>query len=214
MDTKSNKGIVRFVPNALTIGRLVLTVVFLFMVIYAGNMDRAKPAGFLLVAFILFIVTSLTDIVDGYIARRYNVTSKFGRMTDPAADKILICGAFICFAIVGQPKLANFNFSPTAMVIFQWATALIITIRELWVTIRRHIAEARGVAFGAVWGGKIKMFLQSFAVGTITFGWAYVSRAWGDWFTLITLILILTVTIVSGVQSIVRPIKKNTPTDQ
>ena len=57
--------------------------------------------------FVLFLVTALTDIVDGIIARKYNVVSKFGRMLDPLVDKVLICGGFICLAIIGEPKLFN-----------------------------------------------------------------------------------------------------------
>jgi phosphatidylglycerophosphate synthase len=56
--------------------------------------------GYLDIAFILFVVAGLTDIVDGTIARKLNVASKFGRMLDPLADKVLVCGAFICFAII------------------------------------------------------------------------------------------------------------------
>ena len=88
-------------------------------------MDEQKlPANFLLVAFILFVVSGLTDIVDGKIARMYNVTSKFGRIVDPLADKFLVCGAFICFAFVGQPRLDNFNIAPATMEIFRWQLRL------------------------------------------------------------------------------------------
>ena len=102
MDTRGNKRIVRFIPNALTLGRLFLTEIFLAMILYASQTDKDKLSGFLLTAFILFVVTGVTDIVDGKIARMFNVTSKFGRMTDPLADKFLVCGAFICFAIAGH----------------------------------------------------------------------------------------------------------------
>ena len=98
----------RHIPNILTMGRLVLTVVFLIMILmapkYYADGERPFP-GFLDVAFILFVVAGLTDIADGIAARRLNVTSKFGRMVDPLADKILVCGAFTCFALIGEPKL-------------------------------------------------------------------------------------------------------------
>ena len=94
MDTE--KGIIRFVPNALTLLRLVLTVIFLAMLLMAGRMDDDKPATFLTIAFVLFVVAAVTDIIDGKVARKYDVTSKFGRLVDPLADKILVCGAFIC----------------------------------------------------------------------------------------------------------------------
>ncbi len=209
MSPEGDKRIVRFVPNGLTLIRLVMTLVFLAMILYAPRLGREKPANFLLIAFILFVVAGLTDIVDGHIARMFNVTSKFGRMIDPLADKVLVCGAFICFAIVKQPQLANFELSQVTMTIFWWLTAVIIVAREIFVTVQRHIAEARGVNFAATVSGKIKMFLQSVGIGTVVMKWAYVSREWGDWFTVITFALMLAVTVISGVQSLQRPTKKS-----
>jgi phosphatidylglycerophosphate synthase len=86
-------------------------------------------------------------------------------------------------------------------------TAIIILAREVVVQTVRHIAESRGVQFGAIWSGKLKMFLQSFGVGTVIFGWAYVERPWGDWFTLITYALMVFATVLSGIQSLTRRIK-------
>jgi len=204
---ENNKGIVRFIPNTLTVGRLALTIVFLIMVLYAPRIGEEKPANFLLVAFILFVITGLTDIVDGKLARMYDVTSKFGRIVDPLADKCLVCGAFICFAIVGQPRLDNFNITPLTMDILRWATALIIITRELFVTILRQTAETRGVNFAATISGKIKMFLQSFCIGNVIIKWAYVSRTWGDIFTAVAFSLMVILTVVSGVRSVQRPRK-------
>jgi CDP-diacylglycerol--glycerol-3-phosphate 3-phosphatidyltransferase len=197
---------IRHIPNILTVGRLVITAVFLWLILYAPTTGKDKPADLLLTAFILFVIAGLSDIVDGYIARKYNATSKFGRTVDPLADKFLVCGAFICFAIVGQPRFDHFNFSVCLLYTIQWATAIIILVREVFVQTLRHIAEARGVNFAAVSSGKIKMFLQSFGIGTVLIKWAYVSREWGDWFTLITFILLVAFTIYSGIDSLKRPI--------
>ena len=205
METKRDNRLIRQVPNILTVGRLVLTVVFLWMILHTPKLTEDKPADFLLVAFILFVVTGLTDIVDGKIARMYEVTSKFGRIVDPLADKFLVCGAFVCFAIVGQPRLANFELSDFTLSVIQWAVVVVITARELFVTILRHLAEARGINFAATVSGKIKMFLQAFGIGTVLIGWAYVSRPWGDWFTAITFLLMTTVTVISGVRAVQRP---------
>jgi len=195
------------IPNILTFGRLVLTIVFLVMILlaprYYADGERPFP-GFLDVAFILFVVAGLTDIVDGFAARRLHVTSKFGRMVDPLADKILVCGAFICFAIIGQPKL--FDLSPGVLAAIRWSVAGILIAREAYVTALRHIAEARGVNFAATKSGKIKMFLQSFAIGTVIMKIAHVQTAtWGYWFTTVTFVLMLTVTIISGIRATQRP---------
>ena len=197
----------KHVPNALTVGRLVMTAILLGLILYAPKTGQEKPAGLLLGVWILFIVTGLTDIADGYLARKFEVTSKFGRTMDPLADKFLICGAYFCFAWVGQPLMKCFNFSPMTLSIIQWATAIIILAREVIVQTLRQIAESRGVQFGAIWSGKLKMFLQSFGVGTVIFGWAFVERAWGDWFTLVVYILMVFATVLSGIQSLTRRIK-------
>jgi phosphatidylglycerophosphate synthase len=139
----------------------------------------------------------------GAIARKLGVASKFGRMMDPLADKALVCGAFICFAVIGEPKL--FDFEPVTMAIIQWLVAAIIILREVYVTVLRHIAEARGINFAATVSGKIKMFLQSFAIGTVVIKMAHVQTAtWGYWFTTITFALMLIVTVISGLRAIQR----------
>jgi CDP-diacylglycerol--glycerol-3-phosphate 3-phosphatidyltransferase len=185
----------RLVPNILTFGRLVLTVVFLFMTLYWPY--SVQKSSFLDVAFVVFVVAGLTDIIDGITARRFNVTSKFGRMMDPLFDKILVCGAFICFAIIGEPKL--FDFSPVTLAVFQWFVAFVVMAREVYVTVLRHIAEARGINFAATASGKLKMFLQSFAIGTVIIKMAHVpSATWGNWFTVITYVIMLTITVMSG----------------
>lgn len=187
----------------LTLGRLVLTIVFLGMILYAPGLAAAQKPFFLDVAFVLFIITALTDIADGKIARKYNITSKFGRIVDPLADKCLVCGAFVCFAIIGEPVL--FGWPKNILIIAQWSVVGIIIARDLYVTILRHIAETCGINFGAVLSGKIKVFLQFFTIGTIIIRMAHVQDAmWGYWFTAITLAITLTVTIISGLTYLIR----------
>jgi CDP-diacylglycerol--glycerol-3-phosphate 3-phosphatidyltransferase len=126
---------------------------------------------------------------------------KFGRIVDPLADKVLICGAFIVFAIIGEPKL--FNFSELTNSIIQWSFVAIIILREATVTIIRHWSEARGIKFPATWSGKLKMFIQAFAVGTVLVRMAHVQNAeWGYWFTAITYVITLGITILSGILSL------------
>ncbi len=194
---------VKQIPNILTFGRLVLTIVFLIMILLSPRFyaegERSFP-GFLDFAFIIFVIAGLTDVIDGPIARRLNVTSKFGRMLDPLVDKVLVCGAFVCFAIIDEPKL--FDSNPTTMTIIHWSVAGVIILREVYVTTLRHIAEARGVNFAATFSGKIKMFLQSFAIGTVIVKIAHVPTAtWGNWFTTVTFVIMLIVTVISGLRA-------------
>lgn len=194
---------VKQIPNILTFGRLILTIVFLIMILlsprFYANGERPFP-DFLDYAFIIFVIAGLTDVIDGPIARKLNIATKFGRMLDPLIDKVLVCGAFICFVKIGEPKL--FDFNPATMAIIHWSVAGIVILREVYVTILRHIAEARGVNFAATASGKIKMFLQSFAIGTVVIKIAHVQTAvWGYWFTTITFAFMLIITIISGLRA-------------
>ncbi|MFH1884185.1 MAG: CDP-alcohol phosphatidyltransferase family protein [Planctomycetota bacterium] len=187
----------RLIPNILTFGRLVLTIVFLVMILYSPPPDAENRPFFLNVAFVLFVIAGLTDVVDGPVARKLNVTSKFGRMLDPLVDKVLVCGAFICFAIIGEPKL--FGLGTGTLAVIHWSIVGILIARDAYVTILRHLAEAKGINFAAILSGKLKMFLHTFAIGTVIIKMAHVPTAtWGYWFTTVTLVIMLVVTMISG----------------
>jgi CDP-diacylglycerol--glycerol-3-phosphate 3-phosphatidyltransferase len=191
----------------LTFARLGLTIIFLAMILYWPQV--ADRPSFLDGAFAIFVIAGLTDIVDGHVARRWNATSKFGRMIDPLVDKVLVCGAFICFALIGEPKL--FGWGPVTLHVFHWIVAAILLTREVYVTILRHLAEARGVNFAAVAIGKLKMFIQVFVIGTVLVKMAHVPTAtWGYWFTIVVYALMVAVTIASGVQATRRPRTRTT----
>ncbi|UCE47323.1 MAG: CDP-alcohol phosphatidyltransferase family protein [Phycisphaerales bacterium] len=184
-----------FIPNILTFTRLALTFIFLGMILYSPF--AAHKSFFLDIAFVLFVITELTDVVDGKIARKLKAVSKLGRMTDPLADKVLVCGTFVCFAIIAEPRL--FGFSRGILALIQWSVAGTLILREAYVTVIRHITEARGLAFPAVATGKIKGVLQAFAIGTVIIKMAHVqTAAWGYWFTTATFVLMLTFTVISG----------------
>jgi CDP-diacylglycerol---glycerol-3-phosphate 3-phosphatidyltransferase len=188
----------KHVPNILTFARLGLTIIFLAMILYWPHV--ANRPSFLDGAFALFVIAGLTDVVDGHVARRWNATSKFGRMIDPLVDKVLVCGAFICFALIGEPKL--FGWDPVALHVFQWVVVAILVTREAYVTVLRHLAESRGVNFAAVTLGKLKMFTQVFVIGTVLIKMAHVPTAtWGYWFTIVVYALMVGFTIASGVQA-------------
>jgi len=77
-----------------------------------------------------------------------------------------------------------------------------LVAREAYVTVLRHIAEARGVNFAATTSGKVKMFLQTFAIGTVVIKMAHVQTAtWGYWFTTVTFAIMLAVTVISGLRA-------------
>ena len=191
----------KLVPNILTFGRFALTLVFLGMILYSPYV--ANMPFFLNIAFVLFVVTEVTDIVDGKLARRLKASSKLGRITDPLADKILVCGTFVCFAIIGEPKL--FCFGRGTLAAIHWSVAGILILREAYVTLLRHITEARGMVFPAVATGKLKGVSQAFAIGTVIIKMAYVpTAAWGSWFTAVTLAGMVAYVVISGPMAVRR----------
>ena len=88
-------------PNQLTIARLILSVVFFILLAQYNHRDPDRPIWMLDVAFGVFIIAALTDILDGYLARSRGLVTALGRILDPLADKVLICGAFILFLGIG-----------------------------------------------------------------------------------------------------------------
>src|SRR5262245_40806702 len=137
------------VPNQLTIARLVLSVVcFAFLAFH-----------WYLTGLVLFIVAAATDWVDGYWARKYGQITQLGRVMDPFADKIIICGTFIFLAAV--PPVGDSWLSASG--IAAWM-AVVVVARELLVTALRSFFEEGGTDFSAKWAGKWKMLFQCFAV--------------------------------------------------
>lgn len=128
----------KYLPNELTILRIVLTVIFMVFVFFPGINAR-------IFAFCLFGLASLTDIYDGKIARKYNIVSDFGKLMDPIADKILVLGAFLVFI---QMRLI-----PAWMVI-------VIILRESFITGFRLIALRKGKVLAAEDAGKHKTVSQ------------------------------------------------------
>ncbi|MEO1130573.1 MAG: CDP-diacylglycerol--glycerol-3-phosphate 3-phosphatidyltransferase [Planctomycetota bacterium] len=144
----------RALPNQLTMLRLVLTVgllVLLSLYSYPDTHPWALP-----VATAIFIVAALTDALDGYLARRWQVISVFGRIMDPLADKVLVLGTFVMLAS------ASFVSSDGAIVsgVHAWMVVVILS-RELLITTMRGVLEGRGVDFSASLTGKLKMIAQS-----------------------------------------------------
>lgn len=129
-------------PNLITLSRLVLSIV-LFAIISGGHSWIA--------ATVMFLVAAATDALDGFIARKYGLVTTLGRILDPFADKIIICGAFLF--LVAQPNSG----------VNAWM-ALIVFGREMFITSLRAFLEQHGRDFSAVWSGKIKMVLQCAAV--------------------------------------------------
>ncbi|MCK5215744.1 MAG: CDP-diacylglycerol--glycerol-3-phosphate 3-phosphatidyltransferase [Candidatus Omnitrophica bacterium] len=125
-------------PNILTLLRILMTFVFL---VFLNKGDFSSTV----VAFVVFVAASLTDFLDGYIAKRYNLISNFGRIMDPIADKFLMLSAFYMFMQMN--------------IIAEWMF-YIIFIREILVTLVRFYAMGKGVVMAAEKAGKYKTMFQ------------------------------------------------------
>lgn len=186
----------RRLPNALTMLRLVLAAGVFWLL--ASPPDRLTPAR-LIAAAVIFTLAAITDAADGYLARRWNVVSPFGRVMDPFADKILILGSFIMLA---GPTLSALSL------VAPWMAVLILA-RELFVTSIRGVYESRGFDFSADWSGKAKMILQSISVPAVLLLIALGSREPGSAARMtIGLLVWLTVavTVLSGLTYVAKAI--------
>lgn len=130
-------------PNKLTMFRVILIPFFIIALLVPGI-----PAG-KWIALAIFIVASLTDLLDGKIARKYNLVTNFGKFMDPLADKLLVCSALICLVELGR--------------IPSWMVVIIIA-REFTISGFRLIAADNGVVIAASYWGKFKTTFQMIAV--------------------------------------------------
>jgi CDP-diacylglycerol--glycerol-3-phosphate 3-phosphatidyltransferase len=144
-------------PNRITLARLVLGIGLFVLLVFIDLKDESGLP-LLITAFFLFIAVVATDALDGYYARKYQLVSDFGRIADPAVDKIVVCGTmiFLCAEPWARPML------------HPWMVVLIIA-REFLVAGLRGFIEAKGIAFGAESAGKLKMVAQCVAVPAVFF---------------------------------------------
>ena len=148
-------------PNKLTIFRVILIVPFIILLL-GGQAGWFGDNTFVtdMIALAIFIIASLTDLIDGKIARKYNLITDFGKFMDPLADKLLVCSAMIA--------LIEMNRIPSWVVI-------IIIAREFMVSGLRLLAAEEGVVIAAGIWGKLK---TAFTMVTIVGVMAYLSLAY------------------------------------
>ena len=165
-------------PNKLTIGRMIAVPFFI----------AAYMTGHFFIAFVLFVAASLTDMLDGKIARKYNLVTNFGKIMDPLADKILVYSAF-CL-MVPDPV-------PGWMLI-------IILAREFVVSGMRTVAASEGIVIAAGMSGKIKTVLQMIAVPLLILASAFPQVAAISLLAQIFLWASLVMTVYSGCEYVMK----------
>lgn len=168
--------------NKITILRVLLVPFFIYFIY---NIE--KPC-FDIISAILFIIISITDFLDGYIARKYNQITTFGKFMDPLADKILVTSALIMLTQLGK---------------FSGVIAVIIIAREFLVSAIRQLAAADGTVLAAAWSGKVKTTFQMIGIIVIileNYLNAIYPLPYGTFFSVIMLVL----TVYSGGEYLIK----------
>lgn len=193
-------------PNKLTVTRLILVVVFaLFAFPYPSVIENFIDGSIFdilrpYIALVVYVVASITDAVDGHIARRDNLITDFGKFLDPIADKLLVSAALLALCNVS--------------LMYLWA-ALIILAREFVVSGIRMLAASKGTVIAAGKLGKLKMVFQTIAIITILVAGIVPTSLWSGFEIIqsviyiagnIIMIAAVVLTIVSGVEYVYKNI--------
>ena len=171
------------IANALTVSRLLLVPVF----VAALFVDDGAHTGWRITAALVFGVASITDRLDGDLARKYGLVTDFGKIVDPIADKALIGSALVGLSLLGE---------------LPWWVTVLILVREMGVTLLRFWVIRHGV-IPASRGGKTKTFAQAVAIGLYLLPLPDVL----DPLRWIVLAIALALTVVTGIDYVVRALR-------
>jgi CDP-diacylglycerol--glycerol-3-phosphate 3-phosphatidyltransferase len=170
------KSVIFNIPNRITLSRLLLAIVF-FVLLTHRHFN---------VALVIFFVAVATDWLDGYLARKWELSTDLGRLVDPFVDKVIICGTFIIFVSVAENLLAP------------WMVITIVA-REFLVSSIRGFSESKGVKFASNIWGKTKMFIQSWTICSMLLYYAHFENVtWAEYLVTAFLWITIIVTIGSG----------------
>jgi len=160
-------------PNIITLARICLTPVVALLPFIQGYWPKV-------IAFVVFLIAAFSDLLDGYLARRYGTTSELGILLDPIADKLLLFATLIPIfwltrhpTILVYPDEVNYRI-PWWGSLPVWV-ALLLVGREVLITAFRFFAKRRGIVIPAIGAGKLKAVVQNIFIGA-TIAWF----AWKD----------------------------------
>lgn len=196
------KGVFAHWPNRITgirfVGAMVLFALFATWGEGAGPLE-VGPGVMTKVCFWLFLTIALSDYLDGYLARRHNLVSAFGRIADPFVDKVMVLGSMIFLAVMPWSQ--------------EWFPAWIVVVvlaREFLVTGIRSYVESQGGSFAADMFGKVKLVVQclaiGFALGRVSFNWEAIGidLLWLSWCTHALVWATLVTSIGSGMSYVIK----------
>lgn len=179
-------------PNQITISRIVLVFIGLILANVYYKFPQPYAYSIQIITVIIAVIAGLTDLVDGYIARKYNLVSDFGKLMDPLADKIFVMTIFIMFVDTPNP-ITNSAMLPGWVVI-------VVLAREFLVTGLRSLAATKGEVIAADKLGKLKTAVQMafFAFGA--FIWLNILPLAGivKTFWIAAMLIVAVITVYSG----------------
>lgn len=169
----------KHVPNIITVVRIFFAPVFITLLLIAGT-DTPSPARWWGAA--LFIIGLGTDGIDGWLARKYNVVSDFGKLMDPIADKVLTLGALVTLSILNE---------------LPWWVTLLIAVREIGITVYRFCMLSDHVIAASA-AGKLKTIMQFVAISLALLPLQSIVGDWYNWLNIITMSIATVLTLWSG----------------
>jgi CDP-diacylglycerol--glycerol-3-phosphate 3-phosphatidyltransferase len=171
------------IANALTVLRLVLVPVFFVQLMHEDGTDSAWRVA----AFVTFAIASVTDRIDGELARKHGLVTDFGKIADPIADKALIGAALVGLSLLGE---------------LWWWVTVVILVREVGVTLLRFFVIRHGV-MPASRGGKVKTLLQGLAIGLFVLPLSGALH----WLAVALMVVAVVLTVVTGVDYVARAVR-------
>lgn len=166
-------------PNLISIARLLLTPVFVWMIL-----ANPEPGLWRTIATAVFIVLISTDFVDGYLARSRNLVTDFGKLIDPIADKVITGSGFVVLSILGE---------------LPWWITMLVLVRELGITVYR-LAVSTSSVIAADWAGKAKTVAQSIAIPAALLPLQAWLGDWAVWACVVSMTVAVLLTVYSGLE--------------
>lgn len=166
------------IANIITVVRILMAPLFFVLLL----VDDGEMGSLRVWAAVIFVVAILTDSLDGFLARRQNLVSDFGKIVDPLADKVLTGGAFIVLSVLGE---------------LPWWVTIVILVREVGITVYRFAALSNRV-IPASRGGKLKTLLQGVALTLALFPFTTWLGDWFDWVNIVVMSAAFLATVLSG----------------
>lgn len=183
-------------PNKITTFRMVLVVALIAVLLLPFEYGYVFGSSILtwqyLIAFIIFIIASFSDFLDGYIARKYNLVTTFGKFMDPIADKLLINTSFVILAIQGPFRI------PAIVVV-------IMIARDIIVDALRMISVEKGIVIAASKLGKLKTVTQMIALSFVFLAdWPFIHFGTNGWIGISLCYVAALVSLASGIDYLIK----------